>query len=105
MKVFISQPMRGLSDAEIISVREKIFGDFKAEHPEAELIDSYGKIKSQLGMYNPYAHPKVAMLGTALESLAQADVALFAKGWENAPGCRVEQKVASYYDIPKEYVV
>lgn len=104
MKVFISQPMSGLTDAEIIAVREKIFGDFEAENPNAELLDSYGEVKSRMGEYYTYEHPNVAMLSKAVDELADADVILFAPGWEKHRGCRIEEKIATYYDIPKKYV-
>lgn len=104
MKVFVSQPMKGLTDQEVVAVREKIFGDFKADHPNAELLDSYGAIKKKMGEYFTYVNPSVAMLGESIQTLADADVVLFAKGWENYPGCRIEEKVATYYDINRVYV-
>lgn len=104
MKVFISQPMSGLTDAEIIAVREKIFGDYEADHPGATLMDAYSEIKKHMGEFYTFEHPNVAMLGEAVQALADSDVILFAPGWENHRGCRIEQKIATYYDIPMEYV-
>lgn len=103
MKVFVSQPMKGLTDAEIIAVRERIFGDYQAEHPDAVLLDSYTALKKQMGDFHTYGHPDVAMLAAAIDILANADVVLFVKGWEHHRGCRVEDKIATYYDIKKEY--
>lgn len=104
MKVFISQPMSGLTDAEIIAVREKIFEDYYTDHPHAELLDAYSVIKENMGEYYTYNHPNVAMLSTAIRALADAEVVLMAPGWEKHRGCRIEQKIAAYYDIPIEYV-
>lgn len=104
MKVFVSQPMSGLTDAEIIAVRERVFGDYQAEHPDAVLLDSYDFIKRKMGEYYTYEHPEVAMLAQAIDMLADADVVLFVKGWENHRGCRVEDRIATYYDIHKKYV-
>ncbi len=103
MKVFVSQPMQGLTDAEIIATRERIFGDYNADHPEAVLLDSYDSLKRKMGDFHTYEHPRVAMLGEAVKVLADADIVLFAKGWENHPGCRIEERVATYYDIHREY--
>lgn len=103
MKVFVSQPMSGLTDAEIIAIREKVFGDYKADHPSAVLMDSYTAIKKRFGEFHTYEHPNVAMLAAAIDILADSDVILFAKGWEKHRGCRIEDKVATYYDIKKEY--
>lgn len=103
MKVFVSQPMSGLTDAEIIAVREKVFGDYKADHPNAVLMDAYSEIKKGMGEYYTYEHPNVAMLSKAIDMLADSDIVLFAKGWEKHRGCRIEDKIATYYDIKKEY--
>lgn len=103
MKVFISQPMSGLTDAEIVVVREKLFGDYQAEHPEAVLMDSYSEIKKLMGKYYTYEHPNVAMLAQSIDVLADCDVVIFAKGWEKHRGCRIEEEVATYYDIHKIY--
>ena len=103
MKVFVSQPMSGLTDAEIIAIREKVFGDYQADHPNAVLMDAYTSIKKRFGEFYTYEHPNVAMLAASIDMLADADVILFAKGWEKHRGCRIEDKVATYYDIKKEY--
>ena len=103
MKVFVSQPMSGLTNGEIIAIREKVFGDYKADHPNAVLMDSYTDIKKRMGEYYTYEHPNVAMLAQAIDMLADSDVVLFAKGWENHRGCRIEDKIATYYNIHKEY--
>ena len=104
MNVFISQPMNGLTDAEIVTVREKIFDEFKLDHPEAVLLDHYADLKSKVGIFNSYTHSNVALLAESLRTMADADVVLFAKDWEKARGCRIENKVAGYYDIERVYV-
>ena len=38
-------------------------------------------------------------LGKSLELLSTADIAYFAKGWENARGCRIENTCAIEYGI------
>ena len=42
------------------------------------------------------------LLGRAadIEFLAKADVAIFAPGWKNARGCRIEHQCAEDYGIP-----
>lgn len=96
MKVFISQPMRGISDAKILVVREKLFEDFKAAHPDAELIDQIVKPTEALLQVS---HPRIQMLSRSIAKMADADVVIFAKGWEGYSGCRVENYVARYYDL------
>ena len=101
-RVFISQPMKGLSDAKIIVVREKLFEEFRAEHPDAVLIDSLTS-KSEQDNLKDMAHPEVMLLARSIGRMADADVAIFAPGWENYTGCRVENRVARYYGIKIKY--
>lgn len=94
-KVFISQPMNGLSDEEIRTNREAIINklnEFKLG--EFEIIDSY------MADYNPEKNNPVAYLGKSIEFLAQADLAVFGKGWQNARGCQIEHSVCVAYNIP-----
>lgn len=92
-KLFISQPMRGKTDAEIIAEREKAIASVKEKFPneEIEVIDSFQKsLKDE--------KPLLA-LSKSIAFLAQADVAYFCKGWEEARGCRIESQCAIDYDI------
>ena len=106
MYVFISQPMNGLSEEEIKETRDEIFNNYKERHPSAELIDSYlsDEVQAYAANARHIRSQRVWCLGQSLGMLSQADVILMAPGWEGTPGCRIEQKVATYYDIPIEYV-
>lgn len=105
--VFVSLPMRGYSDEEIIVRQEKIFGDFKADNPDSLLINPFrpseGLEGHQITIQEAIGKEDVYMLGLSISNLSFADVAVFAKGWENYPGCRIEHKVCTYYDIPIKY--
>ena len=68
-KLFISQPMRGKTDAEILATREKAI-----------------------------AKP-LWYIGESIKYLGEADVAFFAKGWEDARGCRIEHECAKEYNV------
>lgn len=92
-KLFISQPMRGKSDEEIlaerqkaIEVAEKVIGE------PVEVIDSFFEKA-------PVNAKPLWFLGKSLELLADADVAYFAPGWEDARGCKIEHTCAVEYDI------
>lgn len=95
-KLFISQPMRGLSDEEILKVREEI--RVKAEETvgeELELIDSFieeypGEINKQVPIW---------YLGKSIQFLSRADIAYFGKGWDNARGCKIEHEIALQYGL------
>lgn len=95
-KLFISQPMRGLTDEEILKTREKI--RVKAEKVIGEpvkLIDSF--IKDYPGEINK--HVPVFYLGKSIQLLSQADIAYFGEDWRNARGCLIEHEVARQYGI------
>lgn len=93
-KLFISQPMRGKTNEEILAVREKAIESAERELGEkVEVIDSFFKDA-------PTEAKPLWYLAKALELLATADVAYFAKGWEDARGCRIENTCAIEYGIP-----
>lgn len=92
-KLFISQPMKGKTDEEILAVREQaiksakdLFGE------EVEVIDSFFQSA-------PADARPLWFLGKSLELLSTADVVYFAKGWEDARGCRIENTCAVEYGI------
>lgn len=95
MKVFISQPMNGLSEAEILKKRERLFDLVRNQYgKDIELIDSY--IKSPKIVTKGH----VAMLGDSIALMADADLVVFARNWNKARGCKVEEMVAKLYDLP-----
>jgi hypothetical protein len=90
MKVFISQPMKGLSEKEIKSNREKAIKNIKNLYgDDAEIIDSY--IDSD--------GTPLWCLGKSIELLSTADIAYFVKDWNTARGCRIEYMCADNYGI------
>ena len=93
-RLFISQPMRDESNAEILAEGNKaIEVASKQLNEEVEVIDSFFKDSSALT--NP-----LLCLAKSLELLATADIAYFADGWEQAKGCRIERLCAEEYNIP-----
>lgn len=92
-KLFISQPMKGKTNDEILAVRQKAIQSAKRELGEdVEVIDSFFQDA-------PVDAKPLWFLGKSLELLATADVAFFAKGWEEARGCRIENTCAIEYGI------
>lgn len=91
-KVFISQPMKDKTNEEIKKEREDIISKVKDHFGEdVEIIDSF---KKELKNENP-----VYSLGVSLQLLSEADVAVFAEGWNEANGCSIEHKVCEEYHI------
>lgn len=94
MKVFISQPMRGKTDEEILEVRNQTIKTvnqmFKDE--EVEIIDSFFEGA-------PVDAKPLWFLGKSLELLSTADLAVFVPGWEEMRGCKIEHTCAVEYGI------
>lgn len=92
-KLFISQPMKGKSDEEILKEREKAIEKAKKLVGEpVEVIDSF--------FQNAPADARpLWFLGKSLQLLSTADVAYFAPGWNDARGCRIENESAIEYGI------
>ena len=98
-KLFISQPMNGKTNEEIEKVREKAIASATDMLGEpVEVIDSFFKDA-------PHDAKPLWFLGKSLELLATADVAYFAKGWQDARGCKIEHECAIEYgiDLIKDY--
>lgn len=92
-KLFISQPMRGKTDAEILAVRKKAIESAEKQIGEpVEVIDSFFQGA-------PADAKPLWYLGESLKLLAGADVAYFAKDWGKARGCKFENACAYEYGI------
>lgn len=92
-KLFISQPMKDKTDAEILAVREQAIQSAKNLLGEdVEVIDSFFQDA-------PHDAKPLWFLAKSLELLATADVVYFAKEWEKYRGCRIENTCAVEYGI------
>ena len=91
-KLFISQPMRGKSDEEILSERSNAIQAAKdALGEDIEPIDSFFGTSDM-------SHA-LEYLGESLKLLAKSDIAYFAPGWNEARGCKIEHQCALEYGI------
>lgn len=94
-KLFISQPMGGKTDEEILAVRKQaIERAEKLAGEPVEVIDSFFQSA-------PVGVKPLWFIGKSLELLADADVAYFAPGWEEARGCKIEHTCAVEYNIDR----
>lgn len=100
MRVFISQPMNGKADEEIKRERERIIAELQERYGDVEVIESFFEGA-------PHDAKPLWFLGKSLELLSTADLAYFAKGWEDARGCRIENRCAIEYgiDVVEDYRV
>lgn len=93
-KIFISQPMKDRTAEEIMQERDDIMA--KWTNKSVVFIDSY------------FCEPgknSTDSLGKSISLMSDADLVVFAPGWENARGCKVEHEVAKEYGIPIAYFI
>ena len=91
-KVFISIPMKDRRHEDIINDQHKALEEAcKVLNEPCEMIESckveYTKLKP------------LECLAESLKLLANADIAVFAKGWESARGCKIEHICAKEYGL------
>jgi hypothetical protein len=91
--LFISQPMHGKSDEEILSERKKAIRTAENSLGEpVKVLESFSQ--------NFNGKP-LQFLAKNIGLLAQADVAYFAPGWESARGCKIEHECSVQYGITR----
>lgn len=94
-RLFVSQPMRGKTDEQILAEREIAVAEAKRLlGEEVEVIDSFFQ-----GVCFEDNKP-LYLLGKSLELMATADAIYCAPGYEKARGCRIEKLCALEYGIP-----
>ena len=93
-KLFISQPMKGKTDEEIIHERNVAIRRAKAVlKDDVEVIDSF--FEKAPSDANP-----VWFLSQAIKLLSTADIVYFTVGWDKARGCQIEHEICVKYGIP-----
>ncbi len=93
MKLFISQPMKGKTDEQILKERDIAIQEVKElVGDDVEIIDSFFEDA-------PHDARPLWYLGKSLELLSTADVAYFAKDWDKYRGCKIEHICAIEYGI------
>ena len=100
-KVMISQPMRGLTEEQIVADRNNAIAYL--EEKGYEVVNTlftdewYSQEKmTERGVVNI----PLCFLAKSLENMSLCDAAYFVPGWKNARGCRIEHLVCENYDIP-----
>lgn len=98
MKVFISQPMRGKKPEEILEERNKIIELLKTKFKaDFTVLDSY--FQKPVENATPLWY-----LSRSLAIMSEADIVVFAKGWEKYRGCKIERECARAYNYICRYL-
>lgn len=94
-KAMISQPMCGKTDEEILDVRNRIAA--KLQEVGYEVADTVfhftDEQMNELGVKNQAMY----YIANSILAMSRCDCVYFAKGWENARGCRIEYYIAAAY--------
>ena len=108
--IFISQPMTGKSEEEILATRqkeiEKIHQSFDADGVEIRIIASYiddATRKHGKERVSDDIKWDIFWLSQSLERLAMADTIWLCEGWEYSKGCNIELECAIQYGLVVVY--
>lgn len=98
MNIFISQPMTGYTQKQILSERSKAINYIQNNCDDVQFINSY------LPEFQDTDNPIYA-LGETIKLLSKADMIVFLKNWEQSKGCQIEHKICELYKIKKIYLI
>ena len=105
-KVFISQPMSGLTEREILEARHKAIKAIQETYDDVEIIDSYFSpdIRNLLETsFDDIKNWSLYYLGTAIQKLSQADTLWLVGDWQHSNGCNIEFDCANRYGLDIVY--
>lgn len=90
--LFISQPMSGRTNEEILDVRQKAAQFISDKYPDNEILVLPSYKEQPDNTYD--ATSAVDLLGNAISLMARANVIYFVPGWQKSRGCQIENEVA-----------
>jgi hypothetical protein len=100
IKIMISQPMNGFTDEQIVETRNRFLQFAKKEN--LEVVNTYFQdewySKDSMSSRGVVQIP-ICFLAKSIENMSLCHTAYFAKGWENARGCKIEHEVALQYGL------
>ena len=94
LKLFVSMPMNGKTEQEIAEQMQQAHKDAeRITHTPLVLLDTVFDL--------PEDAKPLDYIGESIKKLAEADVAYFCDGWEQARGCRIEWMCARDYGVDR----
>lgn len=91
----ISQPMKDLSDEDILATRETAIKVL--EMLGYDVINSYFTDDSFVS--DDTKNIPVAYLAKSIAIMAKCNAVYFCKGWQQARGCKIEHEIAKNYGL------
>lgn len=99
-KIMVSQPMAGLTEAQIVEARDR-FLQFAAKE-NLEVVNTYFQdewySKDEMTKRGVVNIP-ICFIAKSIENMSLCHIVYFAKGWENARGCKMEHEIATAYGL------
>ena len=103
-KIMISQPMNGLTEDQIVETRNRFL--LFAQTNNYDVVNTYfqnewyskGSMEERGVVQIP-----LCFLAKSIENMSLCHIAYFAKGWEQARGCKIEHEVAVQYGMEVIY--
>lgn len=90
LRVMISQPMRGKTNKQIREERAELVK--KLEKDNFEVVDT---IISENAPKS--CNEAIYYLSKSIEFISKVDIVYFMKGWKEARGCKIENKICQDY--------
>ena len=104
--IFISQPMTGKSEEEILATRQKVIDKIhqlaSKDGEQVNIIDSYIDDATRKHFEERLTDDinwDIYWLSQSLQKLALADTIWLCEGWERSKGCNIELKCAMQYGL------
>ena len=104
--IFISQPMTGKSEEEILATRQKAIDEIhqlaSKDGEQVNIIDSYidDATRNEFqGRMGDAINWDIYWLSQSLQKLATANTIWLCEGWEHSKGCNVEVECAIQYGL------
>ena len=93
MKVFLSHKMTGLTEEEVMNIRNNAIEYLTSKYGEIEVIDNYHheNVPDNAG--------RLWHLGTSIRQMEEVDAIYFCDNCFNAHGCKVEFYIATIYNL------
>ena len=98
-KAMISQPMAGKTENEIVEERNKAIAVLSKDFEVINTLFTDEWYSREKMKERGVEQIPLCFLAKSLENMSLCHAVYFAKGWENARGCRIEHEVAKAYGL------
>ena len=99
LKLFVSQPMNGLTVDEIKADRQIYVFDVIDRLGLTENVIVFNNIDQDISIAEEMGNPRVYMLGESIKYMSNADAVVFIDDWRGANGCCCEEYICNIYKI------